>query len=769
MSLLPPLGETWLIILECQGSIPGKRFLDGNTVSGDLQLVSNAGPSGTRWAITAIAPSMHFLRCLGTLEAPFDPPPPTPPGLDVPRPTRRILDGRTQDHSVALVRDDAYLLSGSRWEVVEVASEIVTLRCLGDIEGEGRRFLDGDTVRGSVQLAPSPDGVFTGARWRVHVLGIVVTLECMGAGIGGGRFLEGEAGGKVRLQDFFTATVATLWQMNGLAGAITLKCLGDTGPESFLDGHTLDATVGLAPSTDPPFSGTRWARNELDQTTSSLRCLGSDEGLGKRFLDGLTSSETLALAPHTGEPFTGTHWRIRHAGEWWIPCRFPAAPASGPFRVVSTTRLGQLTGTTDPQSRPLLNCKTDQWGVLGVDLGANAEHSDGKLYIFFGDVIESESATQAGILHDADLVAWTTAPSAEALVQGGPGVGPHACALQAALDRNGHFYEPFTIGRPSGLPDPNGPIIGPLLSAETPVGAFSFDGRMYVFVWIGEKHSPQLVPAGSHLVSKQDPSAPGLYSYEFMMSALFGPKSSFSQVAPVVVRTLDFEDLPQASGKGLVIFGQGNSERANSDAVHLAWMPLVPGRRPSLNDILYYAGDSQPACQRWDRNPDCAIPLFVLPRKQYTALSAAWLDGPKRWVLIYSKGNDDDLVKAPVVARFGSSLLSWSDEVVLFDPCRDRAYGADGYMHWPGIDDITRRVGPFNGFKPTNAYGAFLVPRFTRWNLANRELNLYYLLSLFHPYQVQLMKSQITMPLPVRAVTKTLVTTQLQIHGRTPF
>jgi hypothetical protein len=747
MSLLPPLGETWLITLECQGSIPGNRFLDGKTLSGDLQLVSNAGPSGTRWAITAIAPAVYFLRCLGTLEAPT-PPPPDPSDIHLPRPTRRILDGRTQDHSVALVQDHAYLLSGSRWEVVEVAPEIVTLRCLGHIEGEGRRFLDGDTVRGSVQLAPSPGGVFTGARWRVHVLGIVVTLECMGTAIGGGRFLKGEAGGKVRLEGFFTTTVATLWQMNDLDGAVVLKCLGDTGPESFLDGHTLDATVGLAPSTAPPFSGTRWARYELDQTTSSLRCLGSAEGLGRRFLDGLTSSETLALAPYTDEPFSGTHWRIRPAGRWWIPCRFPAAPGTGPFRVVSTTRLGQLTGAKDPQSRPLLNCDTNPWGVLGVDLGANAEHSDGKLYIFFGDVFETEAAKQAGIIsHDADLVAWTTAPSAEALVQGGPGVGPHACAVQAALDRDGRFYEPFTIGRPPGLPDPNGPIIGQLLSAETPVGAFSFDGRMYVFVWIGEKHTPQLVPAGSHLVSKQDPSTPGRYSYEFMMSA-FGSKSSFSQVAPVVVRTLDFEDLPQVSGKGLVIFGQGNSDRANSDAVHLAFMPLVPGRRPSLNDILYYAGDSQPACRRWDRNPDCAIPLFVLPRKQYTALSAAWLDRLKRWILVYSKANDDDLVKAPVVARFGNGLLSWSDEVVLFDPCRDHAYGADGYMHWPGIDDITRRVEPFNGFNKANAYGAFLVPRFTRWDPASRELSLYYLLSLFHPYQVQLMKTQIAMSLP---------------------
>jgi hypothetical protein len=40
---------------------------------------------------------------------------------------------------------------------------------------------------------------------------------------------------------------------------VSLQCAG-AGPEPnrFLDGRTADGSVGLAPSTDPPFSGTRW-------------------------------------------------------------------------------------------------------------------------------------------------------------------------------------------------------------------------------------------------------------------------------------------------------------------------------------------------------------------------------------------------------------------------------------------------------------------------------------------------------------------------------
>ena len=43
---------------------------------------------------------------------------------------------------------------------------------------------------------------------------------------------------------------------------------------------------------------------------------------------------------------------------------------------------------------------------------------------------------------------------------------------------------------------------------------------------------------------------------------------------------------------------------------------------------------------------------------------------------------------------------------------------------------------------PGNAYGAFLLPeRFTRWDGDTGTLDLYYLLSLWSPYQVQVMRT----------------------------
>ncbi len=91
--------------------------------------------------------------------------------------------------------------------------------------------------------------------------------------------------------------------------------------------------------------------------------------------------------------------------------------------VRGTRRIGQLTGSksasnprwensVDPVGAPLLN-DTGQWGVMGVDLGANTEHSDGRLYFFFGDVAVEWDNRAPGYsgrpeyLKESDLVAWT--------------------------------------------------------------------------------------------------------------------------------------------------------------------------------------------------------------------------------------------------------------------------------------------------------------------------------------------------------------------------
>lgn len=58
---------------------------------------------------------------------------------------------------------------------------------------------------------------------------------------------------------------------------VTLRNLSttSTGDLAFLDGRTLDHSVGLAPTSDPPFTGANWEMHQEGSVNQfSLRCLG---------------------------------------------------------------------------------------------------------------------------------------------------------------------------------------------------------------------------------------------------------------------------------------------------------------------------------------------------------------------------------------------------------------------------------------------------------------------------------------------------------------
>jgi len=144
------------------------------------------------------------------------------------------------------------------------AGNHVALKCLGNIFGS--RYLDGRTADGTVGLAPNLSPEFTGARWRV-----------------------------VRVGD----------------GVVELKCLGNIEGPRWLDGRTADGTVGLAPNTHGSYTGTRWQVIQVGSNNPNivvLKCLGDIEG--PRWLNGKTADGTVGVAPTTEPPFTGTKWEV---------------------------------------------------------------------------------------------------------------------------------------------------------------------------------------------------------------------------------------------------------------------------------------------------------------------------------------------------------------------------------------------------------------------------------------------------------------------------
>jgi hypothetical protein len=256
-----------------------------------------------------------------------------------------------------------------------------------------------------------------------------------------------------------------------------------------------------------------------------------------------------------------------------------------------------------------------------------------------------------------------------------------------------------------------------------------------------------------------------------------GP-DTFAGVAPVKVRKSDhpwLRDDPAVDGEeGLVLFGLGNNNfLGRYYAIHLAWLPLV-GESIDLTKVRYLAGSSP---TRWSPEAENAIALFGKTNLQ--SISAAFLQGPQKWIVLHMTATDG-CPTGPIVARIGTPPFDWSEEFRLFDPCRERAYGR--YMHWPDLDHIDEddpfREPPDVVFEteeakkefkrgwdtgPGNAYGAFLLDRFSRWDGDTATLDLYYLLSLGSPYQVQVMRTTLRLGVEAnRAVGSTRILKFLQ-------
>jgi hypothetical protein len=416
---------------------------------------------------------------------------------------------------------------------------------------------------------------------------------------------------------------------------------------------------------------------------------------------------------------------------WGILAAYPGPVAraeAGPVvRKISTDRIVQLTGGYDPEGKTFLN-DTVPWGVAGVDLGANTEHN-GRLYFFFGDVVPVKGRSWPP--YDSDLVAFTSDLNPE----------PSGFHL-TPVTRDDAFY-PFTVLVPNGPPEGI-----QLLRDDTPTGAFSYDGKVFVFFAWHEPGRPEH-PFHSSLAWSADPGRPAPFRWLGHVS----PK--FSQVAPWVISNAALPGLPSATGDGLVLFGQGATPGGHG-VVNLAWLPLRPGRDPDLAEVRYSTGSADRA-RRWTAREADAAPLFKT-RWPWSSLSVGRVPGTGWWLLLYQRTARPEATEESIVLRLASTPWDLRDptetgEVPIFTPAQDGAYrvvASDGevshrgYMHRghgpvpDGLDRLPPTIGG-DGF----AYGAYLLNRYTRWDPAARMLTLYYLLSTGTPYQVQLMRSRV--------------------------
>jgi hypothetical protein len=367
---------------------------------------------------------------------------------------------------------------------------------------------------------------------------------------------------------------------------------------------------------------------------------------------------------------------------------------------VRSQKVCQLTGNTDFQNRAgTKNQSYSRFHVAGTDLGYPFEH-DGRLYFLFGD-------TGGSVGDGRDSVAYTR------------DADPDACPLLDWIADGETFH----------------PIQAPGVSMayfEVPTTGFSASGAMYVFVWTDHKdlgNGQFSNPLGHAALLRSDDQG---RTFRLVWDRL-GDKLIY--LSAVVVKNADLPGLPQTTGQGLLIFGSGRYRASNP---YLAYIPLSVVEQKAR--VMYFNGINPLSHQpTWGAEP-AAAPLFNNPC--VGELSVTWNRNLRQWMMLYNCDNPNGVVGRVADKPWGP----WSGPAVLFDAATDA--GTCYFMHGPDADcgPDSDPASPANG-GPGGVYAPYVIQRYTRGGL--HTTTIYYVMSTWNPYQVNLMKSTLELHSPL--------------------
>jgi hypothetical protein len=413
-------------------------------------------------------------------------------------------------------------------------------------------------------------------------------------------------------------------------------------------------------------------------------------------------------------------------------------------------KINQLTGECDFQEDHQTQSLTEsRYGLRGTDLGASFEHN-GKLFFLFGDthwVNESLPGTADSIAYTPDSDPWN-------------GV---------TLYFHHSYLEVEWPGIPSGW------HVSRQGEFDVPLDGFSFGGQIFVFFStdhftdrkVGGRSVLTRCVESNPVFEESNPASPLKFTYLAEFSRRKFIHVSVERVDAATNRRLGLGDQ-----EGLLIWGTG---AYRADNVYLAYMPLghedviagLNGTRPFQDGVPrmhYFAGVGRSG-PRWSGNELDAVPLFF--PAAIGEFSVRWNSTLRAWVMMYMSGPDDPIGLAACLRLSRAPWGPWSNRRKLLD------WVADGmgyrvkhqskvgwFIHdpaanplkglWKGTpshpafrdtlyDDI---IGGRDATEGGGAYGPYQIPRYTRQK--GITTHLFYVLSTWNPYQVVLLRHQIT-------------------------
>ena len=373
-----------------------------------------------------------------------------------------------------------------------------------------------------------------------------------------------------------------------------------------------------------------------------------------------------------------------------IATKTAAATATSVVRRAAggTQKICQLTGDTDRElNQPTHNQTGAKYGVLGTDLGFSFPF-DNRFYFLFGDTVG---------LHGGDSIAYSQDTDPEDCLQ-----------LQFVTGPDGRYLPPKVPGVS-------------LDAFEVPMGGLGVGQKMYIF--FTTDHTDQKVMGRSVLARSDD----GAKSFTFLYNV---STDKFINVDPVVVEAAAVPGLPENSGQGVLLWGTGDYRKSNP---YLAYVLLA-----SVEDRAawrFYAGvDPATGLPRWSEQETDAAALFDHPC--LGELSVAWYPSLGKWLMLYNCALPRGITMRSADRPWGP----WSDGEVIFQPWND-----GGYCHFMHVAfssqncDAVSDPGRENEW--AGEYGPYMIPTLAQNH--GGTTTIYYVMSVWNPYEVMLMKTEV--------------------------
>lgn len=380
---------------------------------------------------------------------------------------------------------------------------------------------------------------------------------------------------------------------------------------------------------------------------------------------------------------------------------WPRAAAQTPPQLTyipaSTVKINQIVGETDKQfHRPTLSRTETRYGLKGVDLGYSFEN-DGKAFFLFGDTLGVEGH------------AWDSMATSDAADPSG------GVKLDFLSPGPGHY---MTV-RPPGI------SMGPF---EVPVSGIELDGKTYVVVLTG--HNATRTADRSVLTRASSPITST--GFQPLRTIAAQPSGKFIKMS-LHLQPAAIPGLP-AGGPYVLMWGTGRYRHSD------AYLAIVPAASfESGNGTQYFRGldAGQPL---WSSSADDAAPLTS--NGTLGDLSVTWSKDLRLWLMTYD--SREPASRGILFSYSTTPWGPWSRPQVIFEAHRDGAMGK--FIHQQNSDDglsgpvIGKNIADPNAVNGAQ-YGPYVVERWTK--LKGSELDLFWVLSTWNPYVVNIMESRL--------------------------